>query len=195
MSNWMIIWLSLSLHPITFSFLVSLLCFSGEWMSEQVSFSWYSAYERLISFFFSNVHNVFAIYDWIQCLFFSFPFFLLVYYAKFGGQFKILTKSIITFSDSRAWIHCCQACCQFNYWSRCQSCPCLWPSFWAVYGLFWYSSGSCLWTGKYWFIYFLYKKNMGSEEHMGSLEYRHTFTQTWINIVWHLGMWTASCKT
>lgn len=60
--------------------------------------------------------------------------------------------------DSRAWIYCSQTCCKFDYRSRCKSCSCMWSSFWAVYGIFWYSCGSCIWPGNrpviIWFLLF-----------------------------------------
>ena len=63
---------------------------------------------------------------------------------------NLFFKNLMTytyFSDTWPWINCCEACCKLDYWSWGKSCPCMWSSFWAIYGLFWYTGRSCLWSG------------------------------------------------
>lgn len=52
-------------------------------------------------------------------------------------------------SDSRTWIYRCQTCSKSNYRGWCRPSSCLWSSFRAINGLFWHSSGSCTWAGRY----------------------------------------------
>ncbi len=52
-------------------------------------------------------------------------------------------------TDSRSRINCCKINGQSYHRSWSQSCACLWPALWPIYGILWYPCWSCLWSGEW----------------------------------------------